>query len=244
MTASGDSGRIEFFKALQRAFAMTVRARRSQPDFVTELSAQALDSFDGNVEIQSEGLPELSCQKGCASCCMLRVVATAPEILLISRYIAATKEVYAKIGVDLAQNISANCQTNEGLDEKQRMALRRHCSFIEDGLCLIYRVRPLACRGHASYDRRACIEAVAGHGDSAQISAPHLLVRSLVQNALLAALRESGLAWGLYELEKAVDLALSNEGIEEAWISGSDPFATATIAEFDARDMAATFDAL
>jgi Fe-S-cluster containining protein len=244
MTAHGDNGPLDFFKALQGAFAKTIQARRSHPTFVTEISAQAFDSFDGNVAIQSEGLGALSCQEGCAACCMLRVVATAPEILLIARYIVATKEAFAGIGVDLARNTADGCAVTDGLDEKQRMALRRHCSFIRDGLCLIYRVRPLACRGHASYDRFACIEAVAGRESNAQLSVPHLLVRSLVQNALLSALRDCGLAWGLYELDKAVNLALSNTGVEKAWVRGDDPFVSATVAEFDAQSMEATFDAL
>ena len=123
------------------------------------------------------------------------------------------------------------------------MALRQPCPYIENRLCLIYPVRPLACRGHASYNKRACIDAAAGRGGQPPISTPHLVVRSLVQNALLSALRDVGLAWRLYELNKAVNLALSDSNLEKRWIAGEDPLVAAAI-EIDAQDMATTFDAI
>ncbi len=244
MTTNDANGPMDFFKAQHGAFTETIRTRRTAPAFVRELSAQAFDSFDGNVSIQAEGLPALACHDGCAACCTLRVVASAPEILLVAQYIVATKSAYAKIGVDLARRIADEDQVTRGLDERRRMALRRRCPFIEKGSCLVYVVRPLACRGHASYDKRACIDAAAGRGGEASVSEPHLIVRSLVQNALLSALRDAGLAWRLYELNRALDIALTDPGAEQAWIAGGDPFLAAALAEVDARDMAATFDAI
>lgn len=244
MATGEDNGPLEFFKALHGAFVATIRARRAAPTLVRELSAQAFDSFDGNVSIQAEGMPALACHEGCAACCTLRVVASAPEALLVAQYIIATRPAYAKLGVDLARRIADEDAVTRGLDEKRRMALRRRCPFIENGSCLVYNVRPLACRGHASYDKRACFDAAAGRGVDAKVSEPHLVVRSLVQNALLSALRDAGLAWRLYELNRAIAIALSDPDAEKAWLSGADPFLEAAIAEVNAQDMAATFDAI
>lgn len=239
-----DNTPLALFKALQEAFGATIRARRGSPDLVKELSVQAFDSFDGNVAIQIEDMPALACHQGCAACCDLRVAATAPEILLIAQYIVATKPAFAGIGVDLADRVARDAAITSGLDDERRLALRRPCPFIEDGLCLIYRVRPLACRGHASFDKAACAEAMAGLNNEALVSMPHFLVRCVVQNALLASLREAGLAWGLYELNSALNLALANPSAEAAWRAGGDPLASASIADADAREMAATFDAI
>lgn len=244
MTTNQPNGPMDFFKAQHIAFAETIRRRRGEATFVRELSAQAFDSFDGNVAIQAEGLPALACHDGCAACCTLRVVASAPEILLVAQYIVATKTAYAKIGVDLARRIADEDAVTRGLDERRRMALRRRCPFIENGSCLIYMVRPLACRGHASYDKRACFDAAAGRGVEAKVSEPHLVVRSLVQNALLSALRDASLAWRLYELNRAADIALADQNAERAWVEGGDPFLSAALADVDALDMAATFDAI
>ncbi len=244
MATGDDNSPLALFKALQLAFGETIRASRGRPDFVKQLTAQAFDSFDGNVGIQTEGMPALACHEGCAACCNLRVAATAPEILLVVQYIVATKPAYAKIGVDLQRRVAQEAAITGGLDDEQRLALRRPCPFIEDGLCLIYRVRPFACRGHASFDKAACAEAVVGLDSEALVSMPHFLVRCVVQNALLASLRDAGLAWGLYELNEALGLALPDPGAEALWLAGGDPFLGASIAEVDAREMAATFDAI
>ncbi len=239
-----DNTPLALFKALQEAFGETIRERRGSPDLVKELSVQAFDSFDGNVAIQIQDMPALACHQGCAACCDLRVAATAPEILLIAQYVVATRPAFARIGVDLGERVARDAAITSGLDDERRLALRRPCPFIEDSLCLIYRVRPLACRGHASFDKAACAEAMVGLNNEALVSMPHFLVRCVVQNALLAALRDAGLAWGLYELNSALDLALTNPGAEAAWRAGGDPLANSSIAGADAREMAATFDAI
>jgi Fe-S-cluster containining protein len=239
-----DNTPLALFKALREAFGETIRARRGSLDLVKELSVQAFDSFDGNVAIQIEDMPALACHQGCAACCDLRVAASAPEILLIAQYVVATRPAFAGIGVDLGDRVARDAAITSGLDDDQRLALRRPCPFIEDSLCLIYRVRPLACRGHASFDKAACAEAMVGLNNEALVSMPHFLVRCVVQNALLASLRDAGLAWGLYELNSALGLALANPGAEAAWRANGDPLASASIAEAEARDMAATFDAI
>ncbi len=239
-----DNTPLALFKALQEAFGETIRDRRRRRDLVKELSVQAFDSFDGNVAIQIEDMPALACHQGCAACCDLRVAATAPEILLIAQYVVATRPAFFRIGLDLAHRVARDAAITSGLDEERRLALRRPCPFIENGLCLVYRARPLACRGHASYDKSGCAEAVADRDREALVSMPHFLVRCVVQNALLASLRDAGLAWGLYELNSALNLALTNPDAETAWRAGGDPLAGASIAGADAREMAATFDAI
>jgi Fe-S-cluster containining protein len=239
-----DNTPLALFKALRKAFGETILAKRESPEFVRELSVQAFDSFDGNVAIQIEDMPALACHAGCSACCDLRVAATAPEILLIAQYIVATKPAFAKIGVDLASRVARDAVITHGLDEAGRLVLRRPCPFIEDGLCYIYRVRSLACRGHASFDKAACAEAMTGLDREALVSMPHLLVRGVVQNALLASLRDAGLAWGLYELNSALDFALTHPDCEAAWRAGGDPLADASVSDANAREMAATFDAI
>lgn len=244
MEKSDDHGPAEFFNAMTQAFDTTIDKRRNRADFVGSLCALAFDSFEGNVAIQAEGAPEIACKGDCPACCMLRVVATAPEIFLIARFISANATSLTKNGIDIVRRIAETSAAVSGRSESERMALRRICPFVEAGLCLAYRVRPLACRGHASFDMNACVEATTGKNVDAAISTPHLVVRSLVQNAMMSSLREARLAWRLYELNGAVDLALSRPEAESQWTAGDDPLLPAAIADFDAREVAATFDAI
>jgi hypothetical protein len=244
MTKSDDNGPAAFFNAMTAAFDATIRTYRDQPQFVGVLCAQAFDSFDGNVEIQAEGAPAIACKGDCPACCVLRVAATAPEVFLLARFVLANAAGLAERGVNLQQRIAETSSVVGGHSERERMALRRECPFMEAGHCLAYRVRPLACCGHASYDEGSCTEAIAGEREEAAISEPHLVVRSLVQNAMMSSVHAAGLAWRLYELIQALDLALSIPEAEAKWVRGQDPLLSAAIAEFDMREAAVTFEAM
>ncbi len=183
----------------------------------------------------------LACRGGCASCCTIRVSATAPEVLRIARHLRSPAEA-ADPG--LVKRIADACLATQGLDEAQRMRLGARCPFVENGLCAIYALRPLACRGHASFSERACIEALAGLATDVPISAAHMTARSLVQNAMQSALRDGGFAWATYELNHALSIALREPGCENSWLAGADVFAPATISDVSLEEMAQTFDAI
>jgi len=124
------------------------------------------------------------------------------------------------------------------------MASSLVCPLIECDHCVAYAARPLACRGHASYDEEACRDALKGGASEVPVSALHLTVRSLVQNAMQSALRDGGLAWGSYELNQTLHIALRDETAERAWLAGSDVFAPALITDISLSEMAETFDAI
>jgi hypothetical protein len=241
---SEDKGAAAFFRQTKTAFVETIAQRRGRAELVGALCAQAFDGFERNVVIQAEGTPTPACAGECAACCALRVVATAPEIFLVARFVEVNAPAFLERGIDLRARVADMAAAVNGLAEKERLALRRGCPMLEGGLCLPYRLRPLACRGHAAFDRDACGKVTAGEDVEIDVSTPHLVVRSLVQNALMSALRDGGFAWRLYELNGALQLALTRADALARWSAGEDPLAPAAIAEFDAREAATTFDAL
>ena len=168
------------------------------------------------------------------------MTATAPEVLLIGRYIRVHSNALARVGIDLAERIAEAAAT--GRD--QRPAPKNRCPFTAKGICMIYRVRPFACRGHASYDKRACADAVRGRPRDVPVSAPHIMVRSIVQNSMQSALLDAGYAWGSYELYAALQIALNHGTCYSSWTAGQDVFASALAADVSLEEMAKTFDAI
>lgn len=239
-----DSSALEFFQSLQRAFQATLGSAGRSPAAVDRLLARAFDTFDGNVGVLCEDEPPLACGRGCAACCTLRVTATAPELLLAARFLRAVQPRLQARGIDLVGALREADRRTRGRSEAARVGLRQPCAFVARGACAIYAVRPLACRAHASHDRRACALAAAGRQWQVPVSEGHRLARSLVQNAMQAALREAGLAWALYELNHGLALALEDDRAEARWLEGEDPFAAAAIPEMPAAEMAAAFDRL
>ncbi len=235
------SNPIVFFKAICRVFRFSLTKNSDSWDPIEGLSGQSYESFENSVVGKSlQGSP-VACRGGCASCCTIRVAATAPEIFNIARQIRRFPD---QVSSDLTRKILAADQATRRLDQQQRMASSLICPLIESDLCIIYSVRPLACRGHASYDEEACRDALGGGVSEVPVSALHLTVRSLVQNAMQSALRDTGLAWGSYELNQALQIALCDEACEHAWLAGNDVFAPALITDVSLAEMAETFDAI
>ena len=237
MPSKTDFNPLDFFNALHRQYDTALQ----DPAQVDKVLALAFDRCEIATNQLADGLPALGCHKGCDTCCTLRVLATAPEIFLIAQHIMDTPDLSGVLPQRIAQANQATC----GLDEPQRVALRRQCPFIlSAGACCIYPVRPLACRGHASYSVEDCRAAAAGQAVEIAFSEPHQLVRSLVQNALQSALRDAGLAWGIYELNQGLHLALTQPSAFADWLAGQNPLAPAQVFDVSQEEMAETFDHL
>lgn len=235
---------LGFFKAQHQAFSETLSQHAGQVGLLPALLTQAYSSFEGNVDRQSAIYPAIDCHKGCATCCTIRVVATAPEVLLVARYIRSVEDKLKQEGINLAQRLAEADETTRNCDEQQRVTLRCRCPYIHKGACIIYSARPLACRGHASYDRHACFEAASGQLDEIPFSILHMTMRSLIQNAMQSAMRDAGYPWATYELNHALIIALSDEACESAWLAGNDVFAPAMVTDVSAMEMESTFDQL
>jgi Fe-S-cluster containining protein len=240
---------LAFFHALADEFGTVLVENRSSPELVDVLMTKALDAFETNVDRQCEGQTALACRGGCAACCSLRVTATVPEILAVAahlRIIEATMPPFARV---LWQRIETSAEVaardDAAHDDAAYLALAHPCAFIVDGHCVIYELRPLACRGHASFDEAACLAAIAGAEDQEHegvpISEPHLLLRSYVQNAMQSALRDAGLAWSIHEFVPGLLTALKSDAAA-AWLRGLDPLASSRAEDVSLEEMAVAFD--
>lgn len=235
---------LDFYRALHRAFDNTLHGGRGSTAGIERLMAQAVDTFDGNVRLRCGDEPPLACRKACATCCQLRVVATMPEVLLAAHFLARVAPPLADRGIDLVGALRAAEAKTHRRSEAERAADPVRCPFLAQGVCVIYPVRPLACRGHASTDARACAEAAAGRRAEVPASAGHRQVRALVQGALQSSLRDAGLAWGVYEFNEALVTALDHPGPAAAWWAGDDPLAGARCDELAPGEQEQAFDRL
>lgn len=229
------------FRELHGIFARIAAATPDPARLPEQLAGAAFDLFETNIGPHTRHLPPLACERGCPSCCVLRVTATAPEIIVLADYVRRIEASPQGAAIGLRRRIALADRATRGLGEAERMALRRPCPFIVRGVCVIHPVRPLACRGHASFDRKACARATAGRDVEVPLSEPHRALRGVLQAALQSALRSAGLAWALYELNHGLEIALDGHGA--TWRDAGDSLAPAGLA-FDRAAAAAEFDAL
>ncbi len=239
-----DNSAENFFIALRKSFGETIRAGKGQSRLIDALAGQAIELFERNAEIQSEGQPAPACCRGCDTCCCLEVTATAPEIFLAARFLRLTAPAFAAHGVAFKSLISSCCADNKGKDQQARFASRQMCPFIIGGACAIYSVRTLACRGHVGFDRAACEAAARGEDVEALVSGAHKGVRVLVQGALQAALRDGGLDWGASDFLSGLERALEDPEAEARWLRGEKVFDDLRIDAEAGRSLAEFCDSL
>lgn len=225
-----ENGPAAFFRATSRCFRDAIQARHGQAGLIGALCALAFDSFDKTVPALPLA-PRLSCERECSGCSRLRAAATAPEILLLAHFLYGVERGAAAKSDGAAQ----------------RRDHLWNCPLVENGLCRAHKLRPLACRGLACLGaldcgKRAC--AADGEDNEAWPSKPHLLVRSLVQTAMMNALRYEGMSWGLYEIDAGLRFARDAPLAAREWLAGGDPLAPASAPEFDRQRAAAIFDTI
>lgn len=170
----------------------------------------------------------VACRSGCTYCCTFPVAASAPEILAIATFVRERfdEERQAALGVRVEANISAT----EGLEMSQRDRVRMDCPFLEAGHCSVYEVRPIACRGYASYSVEDCREDFEHPGTGVEIRANGLreLVYGAVREGLAVACKSASAEHRLLELVRAYKIASEDPTLAETWRSRPEAFESAT----------------
>jgi Fe-S-cluster containining protein len=175
-------------------------------------------------QLNSGQLPpiQVACQAGCSWCCHLYVEVTPLEVLRIVSFLRETFDA-AELNAVISKVIS--------MDEQKKAAAvsdsdtRIPCAFLVDGLCSVYSVRPLKCRGGNSTDAETC-EAYFNSGEDGllTISAPQLLGADSVQNGLARGSSAGGDRSERLELSDALRVALEHPDVMEDCIEGVQVF--------------------
>jgi len=132
---------------------------KSTNNEVLELALKALKRTDGAIQkfVSRPSLPEpLDCKPGCHYCCYNLPVVTPPEALLVGHHIVQTFPSHKK--TEIADRINTLLERIDGISPYD-VAMMRHelpCIFLEDGMCIVYEVRPVVCRTCTSTSAEHC----------------------------------------------------------------------------------------
>ncbi len=180
----------------------------------------------------------LACAKGCAHCCHSRLVAVVPvEVLAIVRHV--DRHFGADRRAALAARVKEGAAALRALEEGNEWG-HVPCPLLEDGLCSVYTVRPLVCRGFNSFDDRMS-EALFKENAVPSVKGDRRrfdMALAILRGAALGA-AESGREGDAVNLTPALEVALSTADAEDRWLAGAPVFAEATL---DQARVDATFD--
>ena len=169
----------------------------------------------------------LACGAGCFWCCYFSVDVRAVEVFSILHFVERTLTTEQKARV--YAELRANSAVLKNMHENERMGRNIKCPFLSEGRCGIYAVRPQTCRNYHATDSAGCQQSYE-EPDNADIDpefAPWVYQAGGAHvDAFTAALRDAGYDTNVYELNCALDAALSEPGAWERFESKSPPFTT------------------
>lgn len=167
----------------------------------------------------------LACRAGCTWCCHFSVDVRAVEVFGILDFVERTFTAEEKARV--YAEIHANSAALDNLDEIERMRRNVKCPFLSQGRCTIYPVRPQTCRNYHATSAVGCQQSYEDP-DNLEIDpefAPLVYQAGGAHvDAITAAMREAGYDTNVYEMNNAIDAALSEPGARERFESKLPPF--------------------
>lgn len=168
----------------------------------------------------------IACHAGCHWCCHMKVPVTAAEVFALVEHLERdvperTREQIAARAADLSRDPRI-------FSSDAKLEARIPCAMLsEQGACLVYAARPLACRGYNSLDAESCRRALDDDLEIIESNEPLVRDSTAVALGLLAGLEDAGLPAELLELTAALHIALSESATLERWLAGEAVFAAA-----------------
>ncbi len=200
-----------------------------------ELARDAAERLDALLA----SLPDtraLACRAKCSWCCYERVACSPLEAIAVATYVQS--RLVKRDRASVVSRLDAYADRVSGLDADAKNALRLPCPFLEGGVCVVHKTRPLMCRAWHSYDVEQCRSRKEGTSAGVSVNGVRLQLRVVVSGALRDAVERAGQRHpkvGNLDLAAAVRLVLEQPDAVAAWLRGEDAFAAAEYGE-RARD--------
>jgi Fe-S-cluster containining protein len=205
--------------------------------------AQALERSQHRHDSRIASAPDvgtLACRAGCSWCCYFTVDVRAVEVFRILDVVERTFTAEEKARV--YAEVRANAATLKNLDESARTTRNVKCPFLSGGRCTIYAARPQTCRNYHATDAAGCQQSFEDpHNEDIDPDfAPGVYQAGTAHvEAFSTAMREAGYEVSVYELNCALDAALSDAGARERFEARQLPFT-----DLSGEDVPAEFDDL
>lgn len=204
-----------------------IKLNPSSSDCAKVYAARGAEFFDSNFEAVESQIrsfdPEYAhaCKEGCTYCCHSHVSATPQEVFLIADVM---REILEDGEMEVLRQEIKGCTEGYSEEGYKKFALDylKPCPFLNQNICVIYDIRPLACRNWISQDVAAC-KASYNSGNKQPVPQNAVLMhqKDVIIAGEAAALSQFGINGSLCSMLPALDSILDDyEGSYKKWLSG------------------------
>ncbi len=143
------------------------------------------------------------CRKGCEWCCHQPVYALSYELEFLKNYIA--ENFSAEKQTEIKKRAEQKRKKLEGLEKEDLLNSKFPCPLLENGSCIVYEARPVACRIYLSTSLKTCLNYFNNPED--QTNFPALLsfpmrAGKLMNEGFKSALKTNGIKAEEYSIEE------------------------------------------
>jgi Fe-S-cluster containining protein len=176
---------------------------------------QQYDAMDGLLESLLQHAQQygkaVACKKGCEHCCYQPVFAISHEIHLLYNYI--TQHLSPDTQQQVMQRARKLNKERTPLKDDALLHHKAPCPLLQDGSCLAYDARPMACRIYLSTDVASCQRFHTHPADATSI--PALLAFPLQAGRMMNegfshALKTGDLNSGEFRIEEGLEMMAGN----------------------------------
>lgn len=174
-------------------------------------------------EMMSDSANAIDCKEGCNYCCHYHIYVTPAEVFAIAEEISKRPEVERKRVQD---SIRKYVEQVRGWGRDKHIYTNIACTFLHDGKCSIYSIRPLACRRHHSADVGVCRRTFddAHSQEQSPMDPDRIIASTAMENLHVHFHHGLGLDCSSYEFHAALFEALTNKASFKRWKSGKSAF--------------------
>lgn len=178
------------------------------------------DSFITNCK--NENLT-VDCKMGCSWCCYQPVFSLTHEMLVIVNYI---REKFDQERIDeILARAKKKSALTKSLSHEELLRFKHVCPLLQNGVCTIYPVRPLACRIYLSSDVETCKARYNDPEDKSLKAALYGFMMDAGKNmnyGFVNGLKEKNLISNESPLEWILEQFLEDRSAFDKWLSGDE----------------------
>ena len=220
---------MEFFLDFRLIRNILEQEHQRACDEIRDLGVpRALENSQQRHDARIAGAPDvgtLACRAGCTWCCYFTVDVRAAEVFSILDFVeqSFTPEEKARVYAEVRVNSAALRNLGEG----ERVTRNVKCPLLNEGRCTAYAARPQSCRNYHATNVAGCRQS---YEEPENLDIDPDFAPGVYQaggahvEAVSAAMREAGYDVNAYELNCALDAALSDPRARERFESRLKPF--------------------
>ncbi len=164
----------------------------------------------------------VDCRMGCEWCCHQAVFATTHEMIVVAGYI---EKHFSKEAIDqVRERAKAKEEKLAALTPAETLKSNQPCPLLRKGSCMVYPVRPMACRIYLSSSEKSCHAKYLRPADPGVV--PSLFDFTLkagrqLNEGFASALKEEGHAIEEHRIEHILLELLKSPGKKNEWLHGA-----------------------